>query len=375
MNREVEIFYTDGSVLKRNQQDRRMTECEIIKPEWACSVISPPALFHHVGWRAAPPEPVNHRLGSGSRFWKPLARFQDNKFATIDICHDAREQSQLVFVKLSYKDFENCLSQEKRILHTLNRYAKMHGIPRLVYFQEISPILNQFSRSDILVTSLSGICARSASSRFSPMPVAEISHTGIRLISTLRRMHRFNVAHGDIRPENIFLSRKRSVIENVSLVNFGSAANFRDIDGNHKYSRGVPRDLRYDMEFCSRFTHQNLSPSRVSDLESLGYAIVFLRKGRLPWSLQAQVPTCGHSVANESLDRKAQSESALQRRDNAVARMKLMALKNPEGLCAQLPESLKLAMTLYFSYVSTVSFAERPNYDYVSQLFEVATWK
>lgn len=368
------MFYTDGLPLKMQQHDRGSSEVETLQPEWTRTLVAPPPFFQQVGWRGTPPQPVNHRLGSGSRFWKPLARFQDNMFATIDICHDPWEKSQQVLVKLSYKDFETCVSQEKRILHTLNKYAKIQGIPRLIFFQEISPLLNQYSRSDILVTSLSGCCARSASSRFTPLSVADLSHIGTRLIYILRGMHRFQVAHGDIRPENIFISREKVASTEVNLVNFGSAVNLRDIDGNHKYLRSGARDLRYDMEFCSRFTHQNLAPSRVTDLESLGYTIVFLRKGCLPWTMQAQVPACGSGVENVPLDRRSLAESALKRREHAVTRLKLKELENPEVLCANLPESLKLAMNLYFSYINTLSFAERPNYDYISQLFEVSTW-
>lgn len=66
------------------------------------------------------------------------------------------------------------------------------------------------------------------------------------------------------------------------LIDFGLSKKYLDSNGNHvklKFGKDITGTLRY----CSRRTHLGQEQSRRDDLESLGYTLIYLAKGVLPW--------------------------------------------------------------------------------------------
>lgn len=71
------------------------------------------------------------------------------------------------------------------------------------------------------------------------------------------------------------------------IYDLGNARLFKNSDGAYQRNKYDNCADVMDMEiamFCSRNKHESNELSRSDDLESLGYSIIYLCTGRLPWS-------------------------------------------------------------------------------------------
>ena len=96
------------------------------------------------------------------------------------------------------------------------------------------------------------------------------------------------------------------------------------------------------MYYLSHFGHMGIQASRRDDLISLGYVLVYLFKGQLPW-----VNLAGD--LHEKVKKMFQMKSAMRF----------------DILCNGLPEEFQD----YMQYVSTLAFNQKPKYDYLKELF------
>ena len=71
------------------------------------------------------------------------------------------------------------------------------------------------------------------------------------------------------------------------VIDFGLARAFYTADGHISMRRhqGRAGTARY----ASMNTHRGLTQSRRDDLESIGYLLIFLHRGRLPWQVRVRV--------------------------------------------------------------------------------------
>lgn len=101
----------------------------------------------------------------------------------------------------------------------------------------------------------------------------EIADIGKQMVSTLRYIHGENFIHGDVQPRKIAydLSLKR-----LFLIGFGAAQSLQKIPYQ-------PAGAKSSFVFASRFRQQGITLSPRDDMESLGYILIFLLRGHLPW--------------------------------------------------------------------------------------------
>lgn len=95
--------------------------------------------------------------------------------------------------------------------------------------------------------------------------------------------------------------------------------------------------------FLSSYGHLCLQPSRRDDLISLGYMLLYLINGRLPW----------HDV-----------KGTLSQKMKTMCQSKVKT--SIKDLCNGLPEEF----CLYFEHVLSLRFPEKPNYNQLLELFE-----
>ncbi|KAG5980968.1 hypothetical protein E4U55_003449 [Claviceps digitariae] len=158
-------------------------------------------------------------------------------------------------------------------------------------------------------------------------------------IRRLKYIHEKGFLHCDIKPDNFLLGtgRKGNVIY---VIDFGLARDFEETDGygimDHRPNGGTTRyaPIRYPDRPVN---------SRPSDLESLGYMLVYFARGRLPWQGLKAV----HDEARAEAVRKKKLETS------------------PEELCQDLPDEF----AQYMKYTRNLAPTARPDYGYLLKLF------
>ena len=126
------------------------------------------------------------------------------------------------------------------------------------------------------------------------------------------------------------------------MIDFGLSKKYKDSKGDHiLYKEG--KSILGTVRYVSIYTHLGIEQSRRDDIESLGYILIYLSKGILPW---------------QGLKAKTQKE-----------RYKLIMNKKienkPEILCQGLPD----AFCQFFEYARGIQFNEKPDYPYLKGLF------
>jgi casein kinase 1 len=187
---------------------------------------------------------------------------------------------------------------------------------------------------DFLGPSLEDLVKR-CNGKFTMKTVCQIA---VQAIDRIHSLHSKNLLHRDIKPDN-FLFRDGTLY----MIDFGMAKHYRDPTTHchieykdHKSLVGTPR-------YASINAHLGIQCSRRDDLESLGYMLMYLLRGSLPWQ----------GIRAQSKRRKYQ---------------KIMEKKlaTPiDLLCRGYPRNFEA----YFEYVRALRFADKPDYDYLKRLF------
>ena len=165
----------------------------------------------------------------------------------------------------------------------------------------------------------------------------------LQMINRLEYIHSKNIIHWDIKPDNFVTGRKNPQI--IYLIDFGFAIKYKSSrTGKHIqfwYLKKYFGSLKYVSINANNYYRQ----SRRDDLESLGYMLIFLLTGNLPWL---------NLLINESINYTEKYRKILKLKKN-----------KPEILF----KGLNNQFIDYIKYCRNLAFEEDPNYDYLRSLF------
>ena len=82
-------------------------------------------------------------------------------------------------------------------------------------------------------------------------------------------------------PDNMLIGHLST--DEIYLIDFGLAKKYRDSEMNH-HPFTKTKAFVGTRRYVSVNAHMKIEQSRRDDLESLGYILIYLLKGRLPWS-------------------------------------------------------------------------------------------
>ncbi|KZT36058.1 casein kinase I delta [Sistotremastrum suecicum HHB10207 ss-3] len=172
-----------------------------------------------------------------------------------------------------------------------------------------------------------------------------------QLISIIEFIHSRGIVIRDVKPENMAMGLKRSS-HIVHIFDFGMARSYKTATGEHIPFQddlrpiGAPRYINQ-----ASFLGHELG--RKDDLESLGFVLVWLYTGSLPWkgakaqSIPAKLQLIGEMKATERLP----------------------------DICKDCPDEF----LTYLQYCRGLGFADKPDYDMLRGLFrgimERESWK
>ena len=252
------------------------------------------------------------------------------------IDREAKDESdkKLVAVKLEHKNNPvQLLKFEANVYNYL--YQANRGIPRMLWS-------GQQDDYNVLVLEMLGpnldnlhqLCGRKFSLKTTLLIAFE-------LIKIAQYIHSRGVIHRDIKPENFLIGLNDN---NIYIIDFGLCKLFKHKDGSH-----IPFANNKKMVGTIRYTslnsHLGNELSRRDDLESIGYMLIYFIKGTLPWQ----------GLGHKSTPRDQKYHMIYECKKNTSI----------EKLCQGLPKEF----TMYMEHVKGLEFNEKPNYNYLYNLF------
>ncbi len=165
-----------------------------------------------------------------------------------------------------------------------------------------------------------------------------------QMIQRIEYLHYKNFLHRDIKPDN-FVTGLAVHAKHIYLLDFGLAKKYRDSrNPNSHIPYREDKSLTGTARYASINTHLGIEQSRRDDLESLGYLLMYFLRGSLPWQ-------------------------GLRATTKEEKYAKILAKKRAttiDSLCRGFaPE-----FALYFNYVRSLGFDERPDYAYLRKIFK-----
>lgn len=228
-----------------------------------------------------------------------------------------------------------------KIPNTLEREAKF-----LKHLKGIKGIPKIFScgkqhNVKIIVMELLGNSLNEKLAHSSKLSLKSILIIADQILEILKNIHAKGVLHRDIKPDNILFGIYQES-KDIYLTDFGISKLYLDQNKCH-----IPfeTDCAFvgTIRFASEAAHKGHQLSRRDDLESLGYILVYLLKGTLPW------------LNLKNLD--------VYQRKKMVGELKSSLYL--DELCSNIPS----VFSIYLKYVKRLGFYENPDYDYMQKLF------
>ena len=164
----------------------------------------------------------------------------------------------------------------------------------------------------------------------------------IQMISILEYIHKKSIIHRDIKPEN-FVMGLNEYSKYVYLINFGFAKKYRSISTKEQYPFNDNIIMTGTARYASINSMKGFEQSRRDDLESLGYVLIYLLKGYLPWM-------------------------GLKAKNKDERFEKILNIKIEISL-SSLCKSCPVEFENYLNYVRQLKFDEEPNYENYRDLF------
>lgn len=236
--------------------------------------------------------------------------------------------SDLYAIKISAKISPNkevykSLKNEAKILEKLNGIP---GFPKLkIFFKDDFAGYLVMSYLGNNLSDIHNICNKKLS-------LLTISYIGFQLIERIQTFHNLGFIHRDIKPANICVDE---IEKKICLIDFSLSKSYLDQDNMHIEHKNI-KSFTGTLTFSSSNAMMGFESSRKDDLISIGYTLIYLFYGSLPW--------------------QNYYGSMQIKRDKSI---------HIKQIIPNLPE----VFDDYFTYVFNLDFDQKPNYQFLLGLF------
>ena len=174
------------------------------------------------------------------------------------------------------------------------------------------------------------------------MSISCVCKLSYQMLQILEYIHSKSFLHRDIKPDNFIMGIGPNS-KFLYMIDFGCAKAYRDPNTLAHYPKEKGKGITGTTIFASINTLSGYTQSRRDDLESLGYVIIYISKGTLPW-------------ANIQKDTKDKLNKKI---------LKIKMNTKPDKLCLGLPYQFEE----YIKYVRNMTYEQEPDYNYLRNLF------
>ena len=279
-----------------------------------------------------------------------LTRIGHGSFGEIILSYSLKEKTEVILKKELKKK-----NQKSSPLHTeLKAYQTLLDISNTTDITGLKPILQleiqgipkfygfgdkenyYYLIQEFLGPNLSQLINYCGKKKFT---LGTVCLLAMQMLNRIEYMHKRHYLHRDIKPENFCIGNEENT-NTLYLIDYGLAKRFKD----NKTNQHIPyREKRFFVgtpRYASINDHLGLELSRRDDLISIGYNLIYLLKGGLPWQGMK-----GKDKANKLAQKKIQIPN--------------------DVLCNGLPNEF----LHYLNYCKNLKFEERPDYKYLKGLF------
>lgn len=265
-------------------------------------------------------------------------------YAGVDV-----KSNQPVAIKLEHVNAEHPqLAYEARVYRQL-RASGMTRIPELFYSGR------EGNYNVLVLQKLDENLESTLMAHQRKLPTHLALQFGDQLLTLLEQVHDQGFIHRDIKPENFMVfhgssggsHNATSRVPQLYMIDFGLSKCFWNPQTDEHVPFRSDKHLTGTARYASINNHKGFEQSRRDDLESLGYLLIYMINGKLPW----------------------QNQPGANRKEK-YAKMQLMKeqLVQDKSLFVGLPA----AFQQYLEYVQNLKFDDRPDYVYLRALFKKA---
>ena len=244
--------------------------------------------------------------------------------------YKAESETSLYAVKFEKKrpNKRSLLESESKIMS----YLRGPGIPKIYSYT----IYNDYNIMvmQLLGKNLNSLLNKTKEKRLS---LKTICMLGIEMIKILKCVHDKHIIHRDIKPDNFAIDYENG--KTLYLLDFGLAKQYRSSKTLEHYTMKRNKKLTGTARYASINALSGNDQSRRDDLESVGYVLIYLLKGILPW---------------QGIDAKTKEEKY-----SKILYKK--QITSEEELCSEYPDEL----VSYLKYTKNLEYDEDPKYDYL----------
>ena len=246
----------------------------------------------------------------------------------------SKYSNKLYAVKLEDMKQEQFILEEESMFLS---YINCSQIPKVKSFGYIGSYI--ILVMELLGKSLDKILSELPSRKMSIRCVCNIAYQLVLIFETI---HNCQIIHRDLKPANIAIGREEKS-KYIYLLDFGLSKRFISSKTGRHYQFRQNNKLIGNARYSSINALNGGTQSRRDDLESLGYLVIYLIVGRLPW----------------------QGYISHSKEDKYYKIKKIKKETTAEQLCQGLPRQF----LDYIRYTRNLQYEENPNYNYLKSLF------
>ena len=262
--------------------------------------------------------------------YKPINKIGKGSFGNVYLTKRIKDE-KLFAMKTEEKNLKSkSLEAEAYFLYTIQGF----GIPKFISYGRIK-------NYNILIETLLDKNLIELMKNQKKLSIKDVCLIGIQILDRLEWIHSKNIVYRDIKPENFLIGKDDPNV--IYIIDFGLCKKYRSSKtGKHILPR-MTKFISGTIKYGSIHTLRGKESSRRDDLISLGYMLIYLYKGSLPWDIKM-------IEFNYQIFRKI---------------LYLKSTNSNGNLFVDLPMEFKE----YINYNNNLKFEQEPDYKYLHSLF------
>ena len=254
--------------------------------------------------------------------YKLIEKIGEGAFGSIYKGENVRTK-ELVAIKVEpIINHTKLLKNESTIYHFL---INTEGMPNVKWF-------GKDNYNYYMVINLLGESLQSLKDRKGTFSLKLVLQIGIQIINLLSKIHNKGLIHRDIKPDN-FLLGLNNKNKQIHIIDFGFCKTYLINDEHIEMKK--TNNIIGTSNFASINAHDFNELSRRDDLESLGYMLIYFYLGELVWkdySSNEMIKILKNNITND--------------------------------------ENIPKIILKYFEIVKSLEFKERPDYNFLINIFK-----